>query len=88
MYANSVLIVQAMYFTSKGLSVYYRTSITPLSCTGFHFHRKTYINSLLQSNISSIINVSEKTIKTQDTKPPHTLVLRKRTAYLIFVLYE
>jgi len=42
-------------------------STTPVSCAGFHFHRKTYINSLLQS-----ISPSLKTVlrKIQDTKPP------------------
>ena len=36
-------------------------SATPLSCAGLHFNRKTYFYSILQSNISSLINGSEKT---------------------------
>ena len=52
MYTNPLLIVQAIYFTSKGQYVYYST--------------RGVIQNL----------------------PIYTLVFRKCTAYLIFVLYE
>ena len=32
--------------------------------------------------------IKVKLSKIQDTKPPHTLVLQKRTAYLMYVLYD
>ena len=57
---------------------------------------KRYYCSLLHSNILSLINGSKKTERksyktspyTCTPKPPHTLVLRKRTEYLMLVLYK
>ena len=48
-------------------------------------------DALLQSFTKKYFIVNKRfweNSKIQDTKPPHTLVLRKRTAYLMFVLYE
>ena len=57
---------------------------TPLSCAGIHFHLKTYYYSLLQSNISTIINGSEKTeLNSRYKTSPHHF-----TPYLMFVLYD
>ena len=102
-YANPLLIVQAMSFASKGQSVYYSTqgwflkifkcifavNVTIKIHYSFIVWRIKFSQEdvLLQSFTEQYFIVN-KLSKIQDTRPPHTLVLRKRTAYLFFVLYE